>query len=159
MSEDKVIMDDIISLLPQEQQGIVKLAVSLSDALVSKEQAQKKSQSCITMLKNLLTYIAEETMRNAYGWKDFIIRYLKDPKFIESDSYDNISREYFHVVTKFNIPYALAMSSVQPVIEELIKRLKEDFPDFYAEAIGTIVVKDESESEEDSDEEDSELPF
>ena len=74
MPEDKVIIDDVIALLPQDQQGIVKLAITLNNSLVAQEQAQKKFQSCMCMLKETLTYIAEESMLNNFNWKDFVVK-------------------------------------------------------------------------------------
>jgi hypothetical protein len=157
MADDKVIIDDVIGLLPQEHQGVVKLAVTLSETLIAKEQAQKKSQSCMNLVKNLLTYIAEESMLGKYNWKEFTVRYLKDDSFLESDSYENISKEYFKVVSKFKIPDSLAMSSLEPVLDTLINNLKTDCPDLYADAVKvSAVVFDEFEPEEISD--DSEEP-
>lgn len=152
MAEDKVIMDDVIGLLPQEHRGVVKLAVTLSETLIAKEQAQKKSQSCMSLVKNLLTYIAEESMLGKYNWKEFTVRYLKDNSFLESDSYENISKEYFRVVSKFKIPDSLAMSSLEPVLDTLITNLKTECPDLYADAVKvSTVVFDEFEPEEISD--------
>ena len=158
MAEDKVIIDDVIALLPQDQQGIVKLAVTLSETLVAKEQAQKKSQNYIGLVKNLLTYIAEESMIGKYNWKEFTVRYLKDNSFLESDSYENISRDYFKVVSKFKIPDTLAMSALEPVLNTLINDLKADCPDLYADAVKVgAVVFDEFDLKEIID--DSEEPF
>lgn len=156
MAEDKVIIDDVIGLLPQEHQGVVKLAVTLSETLVAKEQAQKKSQSYMSLVKNLLTYIAEESMLGKYNWKEFTVRYLKDKNFLESDSYENIARDYFKAVIKFKIPDTLAMSSLEPVLSTLINNLKTDYPDLYADAVKVGAVKDALDS---SDEEDKDAPF
>lgn len=159
MTEDKVIMDDVISLLPQEHQGVVKLAVTLSETLIAKEQAQKKSQSCMSLVKNLLTHIAEEYMIGKYNSKEFTVRYLQDNSFLESDSYDNLSRDYFKVVSKFKIPDALALSALTPVLNTLVDILKTDYPDVYADAVKVADVKKALDSEEISDEEDKDMPF
>lgn len=159
MADDKVIMDDVIALLPQDQQGIVKLAVTLSETLVAKEQAQKKAQSFMSLVKNLLTYIAEESMLGKYNWKEFTVRYLKDKNFLASDSYENIARDYFKAVSKFKIPDTLAMSSLEPVLSTLINDLKTACPDLYADAVKVGAVKEALDSEESSDEEDKDVPF
>jgi hypothetical protein len=158
MVEDKVIMDDVISLLPQDQQGIVKLAVTLSETLVAKEQAQKKAQSCMTLVKNILQFIAEDTMIESYNWREFTVKYLKDPRYIESDSFENISRKYFQICSRFKISDTLAMSAIQPVIDELIDNLKTNYPDLYADAVKVAAVKKALDSEE-SDEEDKDMLF
>lgn len=155
MPEDKVIIDDVIALLPQDQQGVVKLAVTLNNTIIAQEQAQKKFQSCMCMLKDTLTYIAEESMIDNFNWKDFVTRYLKDPSFIKSDSYVNITERYFNLVKKVNIPESLAMTVLQPVIDKLIDKFKVEFPLEYAKITG---VKDASESEEESDDDDDK-PF
>lgn len=149
MAEDKVIIDDVISLLPQEQQGIVKLAVTLSKTLVAKEQAQSKAQTAITMVKNLLTFIAEDMMLDNYNWKEFTIAYLKDSSYIETYDFYNISQRYFKVISQLKIPETLAMASLQPVLNKLITKLSEKFPDDYAEVVGISSVKKSLESEDD----------
>lgn len=154
MPEDKVIIDDVIALLPQDQQGIVKLAITLNNSLVAQEQVQKKFQACMCMLKETLTYIAEESMLNNFNWKDFVVKYLKDSSFIKSDSWLNITERYFNLVKKVNIPESLAMTVLQPVIDKLIDNYKVEYPLEYAKITG---VKDASESEEESDDDDK--PF
>ena len=149
MTEEKVIMDDVIALLPQEQQGIVKLAVTLSDTLSAKEQAQNKFQSTLNMLKSLLNYIAEDQLIGAYNWKDFTMEYIKDPSFIKKDRYENITKKYFSICEDCKIPNALAMSSLQPVLNKLVTNLKEQYPGAYDEATGIAKDSEDTESSED----------
>lgn len=156
MAEDKVIIDDVIGLLPQEHQGVVKLAVTLSETLIAKEQAVKKVQSSMNLIRKLLEFIAEDMIYDNYNWKDFISDYLKDKDFILSDSYHNLASKYFKCVNKLKVPDSLAMDGLNPVLDKLVERFKSTYPEDYEKIVCPTVVFDEFEPEEVS--EDSEEP-
>jgi hypothetical protein len=156
MAEDKVVIDDVIGLLPQEHQGIVKLAVTLSETLIAKEQALKKAQSSISLIRKLLGFIAEDMLYDSYNWKEFTSEYLKDKDFISSDSYYNIASKYFKCVNNLKVPESLAMDGLNPVLDKLVERFKSTYPEEYEKIVGPIVIFDEFEPEEISD--DSEEP-
>lgn len=156
MAEDKVVIDDVIGLLPQEHQGIVKLAVTLSETLIAKEQALKKVQSVMNLIRKLLEFIAEDMIYDNYNWKEFTSDYLKDKDFILSDSYHNLASKYFKCVNKLKVPDSLVMDGLNPVLDKLIERFKSTYPEEYEKIVGPIVIFDEFEPEEISD--DSEEP-
>lgn len=147
MAEDKLIIDDVIGLLPQEHQGVVKLAVTLSETLIAKEQAVKKVQSVITLTRKLLEFIAEDMIYDNYNWKEFISDYLKDKDFILSDSYHNLASKYFKVTTKLKVPDTLVMDGLNPVLDKLVERFKSTYPEEYEKIICPVVF-DEFEPEE-----------
>lgn len=130
---NKIILDDIISLLNEDQRGIVKLAVTLSETLDAKDKASARAQNYLNIVKSLLKHICAETIGKSYNWKDFITGYIKDSSIIHKCCWENITSEYFKLINSLNIPTAVAVECLQPTINMYVDRLKIDYPDTYAE--------------------------